>query len=114
MVLIYKKVFKDGVGFIFSGYIEFLVYLVGVECVVMMLVCESLCVVLIMIYIFLYDVFKVLIVDFLEEIIWIIIVDLMEKFSIFKLCVVVFGLNFYVGEGGVMGYEDVVVIVFVV
>lgn len=78
-----------------------------------MLVIEEFCVVLVMMYLLLCDIVDVIIFVFLYEVIVILYYDLWIKFGIVELCILVCGLNLYVGEGGYMGMEEIDIIILV-
>lgn len=107
--LVYKVVINQG-GIVYSGIIELLVGQVGVE-VVMMFVNDIVCVVLVIMYLFLCVVVDVIIVEGLMVILYIVYVVLCCEFGIVMLCIVVFGLNLYVGEDGYLGCEELDLII---
>lgn len=71
-----------------------------------MLVNYIVCVVLVIIYLLLCEVVDVIIVFSLEYILCMVYVVLCCEFGLFVLCIVVFGLNLYVGEDGYLGCEE--------
>jgi 4-hydroxythreonine-4-phosphate dehydrogenase len=108
---IHKKALKDGAGFGFPGHTEFLAHLAAVDHVVMMLACPALRVVPATIHIPLADVPARLTARLLEDTIRLTHAGLIRDFGIAAPRLAVAGLNPHAGEGGVIGREEIEVII---
>lgn len=108
---IHKKALRDGAGFGFPGHTEFLAALAEVPRVVMMLACPGLRVVPVTIHVPLAQVPALLTPDLLEETLRITHAGLRRDFGIAEPQIAVAGLNPHAGEGGLMGHEEIEVIV---
>ncbi|SFP47264.1 4-hydroxythreonine-4-phosphate dehydrogenase PdxA [Tranquillimonas alkanivorans] len=106
-----KKVLKDGAAFPHPGHTEYLAALAGVERVVMMLACDELRVVPTTIHIGLAEVPAALTKPLLSDTLRITHAALRRDFGIDNPRIAVTGLNPHAGEGGVMGREEIEVIV---
>ncbi|MGB0968899.1 MAG: 4-hydroxythreonine-4-phosphate dehydrogenase PdxA [Halocynthiibacter sp.] len=108
---IHKKALKDGAEFAFPGHTEFLGHLGNVDNVVMMLASPLLRVVPVTIHIALSDVPAALTADLLEDTIRTTHTGLKRDFGIENPRLAIAGLNPHAGEGGVMGQEDIDLII---
>jgi len=106
-----KQALRDGAGFAFPGHTEFLAALAEVPRVVMMLACPGLRVVPVTIHVPLAQVPALLTSDLLEETLRITHAGLRRDFGIAEPQIAVAGLNPHAGECGLMGHEEIQVIV---
>jgi 4-hydroxythreonine-4-phosphate dehydrogenase len=102
-----KEALKRGAGFAFPGHTEYLAHLAGVPRVVMMLASDTLRVVPVTIHIPLAEVPQALTPAALEETIRITQAGLRRDFGIEAPRLAVAGLNPHAGEGGLMGGEEI-------
>ncbi|WP_185804661.1 4-hydroxythreonine-4-phosphate dehydrogenase PdxA [Pontivivens nitratireducens] len=105
-----KKVLKDGGGFAHPGHTEFLAHLSGTARPVMMLAGPDLRVVPVTIHIPLADVPAALTPALLEQTIRVTHAGLIRDFAIPSPRIAIAGLNPHAGEGGVMGRQEIEVI----
>ena len=108
---IHKKALKDGAGFAFPGHTEFLAHLAGDVPVVMMLASDMLRVVPVTIHIALAEVPQALTPQLVEQTIRLTHAGLIRDFGLSHPRLAIAGLNPHAGEGGVMGREEITVIV---
>lgn len=80
---------------------------------VMFLVIEGFNVVFVIMYIFFEYVVKVIIWECFYKVIYIINIDFKLKFGVKEFYIYVCGLNFYVGEDGYIGIEEIYIIILV-
>lgn len=106
-----KAALKSGAGFAFPGHTEYLADLAGVARVVMMLACEGLRVVPVTIHIALAQVPQALSADLLADTLRITQIGLQRDFGIARPRLAVAGLNPHAGESGMMGREELDVII---
>jgi len=106
-----KKALKEGAGFAFPGHTEFLAHLAGVGHVVMMLACPALRVVPATIHIPLADVPAALTTRLVQDTIRLTHAGLVRDFGIATPRLAVAGLNPHAGEGGMIGREEIEVII---
>ncbi len=106
-----KKALKDGAGFAFPGHTEYLAALSGATRPVMMLASPALRVVPVTIHMPLAEVPAALTPALLEQTIRITHAGLVRDFGIAAPRIAVAGLNPHAGEGGVMGREEIEVII---
>jgi len=105
-----KKLLKDGGGFAHPGHTEFLAHLSGTARPVMMLAGPDLRVVPVTIHIPLADVPAALTPALLEQTIRVTHAGLIRDFAIPSPRIAIAGLNPHAGEGGVMGRQEIEVI----
>lgn len=112
IVLLNKEVLYF-VGYVYFGYIELLVYLMQIIDYVMVFYIEKFKVIYIIIYIFLcqfFDIFNQLWIEM--------VIGVVDCFlccvGYLCLCIVVVGVNLYVGENGLFGDEEICIVVLVV
>ena len=108
---IHKKALRDGAGFGFPGHTEFLAALAGGAEVVMLLASPMLRVVPVTIHLPLAEVPGALTARLLEQAVRITHAGLIRHFGILRPRIAVAGLNPHAGEGGVMGREEIDLIV---
>ena len=108
---IHKKALKDGAGFAYPGHTEYLAALCGVSRVVMMLASPDLRVVPVTIHIALNKVARALTPALLEDTLRLTHTALLRDFGVPAPRISVAGLNPHAGEGGVMGTEELRVII---
>ncbi|SOH93660.1 4-hydroxythreonine-4-phosphate dehydrogenase [Monaibacterium marinum] len=102
-----KKILKDGGGFAHPGHTEFLAHLSGAPRPVMMLAGPDLRVVPVTIHIPLADVPQALTAELLEETIRVTDAGLRRDLGITSPRIAIAGLNPHAGEGGVMGRQEI-------
>jgi 4-hydroxythreonine-4-phosphate dehydrogenase len=108
---IHKKALIDGGGFAFPGHTEFLAHLAGAGRAVMMLASPLLRVVPATIHIPLAEIPAALTPELLAETLRITHAALVRDFGLAAPRIAVAGLNPHAGEGGVMGREEIEVII---
>ena len=106
-----KKVLVAGAGFAHPGHTEFLATLGGVETAVMMLTAPELSVVPVTIHVSLEHVKTILSADLLERTLRITHDALIRDFGLNAPRLAVAGLNPHAGEGGLLGREEIELIV---
>lgn len=102
-----KKILKDGGDFAHPGHTEFLAHLSGAPRPVMMLAGPDLRVVPVTIHIPLADIPQALTADLLEETIRVTDAGLRRDLGISSPRIAIAGLNPHAGEGGVMGRQEI-------
>lgn len=102
-----KKVLKDGGGFAHPGHTEFLAHLSGAPRPVMMLAGPDLRVVPVTIHISLADVPEALTAHLLDETIRVTHAGLQRDCGVAAPRIAIAGLNPHAGEGGVMGRQEI-------
>ena len=105
-----KKALHDGAGFAFPGHTEFLGYLAGGACTVMMLASPVLRVVPVTVHVALRAACEALGTDLIVETGRIADAALRRDFGIAAPRLAVSGLNPHAGEGGTMGHEEIEII----
>jgi 4-hydroxythreonine-4-phosphate dehydrogenase len=108
---IHKKALQDGAGFLYPGHTEYLAHLGGDVPVVMMLASPLLRVVPVTIHIALAQVARALTPALLEQTIRLTHAGLIRDFGLTSPRLAIAGLNPHAGEGGVMGTEEITLII---
>lgn len=112
--VLFNKVVFYAVGYDFFGYIELLVYFIGVGEVLMMFMIDCLWVIYVTMYIGLFDAIEWIELGFVERMIFC-GVQVLCCVGIVELRIVVCGINLYVGEGGLFGCgEEEIKLVFAI